>query len=182
MLFSELFHLPKSHSHKECRQASLLLLANLHFQTSHSSGTYQQPCFTHSQPDPYLRKSHCIYSLFQYLPWHLPLATSLWFWKRWRRGEESYLLFKKCYVAACPPPCPYRGAQALLSASLWAHRLHYCSWTGALYCCPVSAYIPASAGHYNWDAHGCSAGACWWQLSLILAVSPATTDWSEWRW
>lgn len=49
MLFSELFQLLKCHNHKECKQASLLLLANLHFKPKHSYDTYHQVSHTDRQ-------------------------------------------------------------------------------------------------------------------------------------
>lgn len=122
-----------------------------------------------------LRKDHCICSLFQYLPWHLPLAPTLHFWNRCCRGAGSYLLFAKAeveHVAVYLSPCQYCSSktQALFRAPLWVWWLHWCSCTCVLHCCPMPPRFPASAGHYSGYAHGCSPGVCWWWLSLILAL------------
>lgn len=127
-----------------------------------------------------LRKDHCIcslfqycLSLFQYLPQHLPLATTSPFWKRCWRGAGPYLLFARPevqHVAVYLFLCQYWWAQALLRAPLWVWWLHWCSHTCVLHWCPMPPCFPASAGHYSGCAHGCSPGVCWWWLSLILSL------------
>lgn len=118
-----------SHNHREYKHSSLLVLANVHFNPRFIYGTYQQLCVIHRWPD--LRKHRCICSLSQYLPRHLPLATTLQFWERCWRGAGSYLLFTKAEVEHLA----VYFSQALFRARLWAWWLHWCSCTCVLHCC-----------------------------------------------